>query len=182
MWRKVTRSGKLEWGQSHYKVDLVASFPGSPRAWTKNRKNCQNSETQLCVLSIIDMQLRVVAHWWSAYTELSPLYLLSTLYVTHVRKIPGPLPLFCTASDRKLGGTWEGGYRFRCPAGQHKQSQWAAYSMKCSYAFIWSLWLKSQKLAIIWNFFVSPHRIILFLLITACDYNSLKSFWNLKVF
>ena len=40
------------------------------------------TKARLCVLSIT--QLRAWAHRRSAYTQLSPLYLLSTLYVTHV--------------------------------------------------------------------------------------------------
>ena len=40
------------------------------------------TKTQLCVLSIT--QLQTWGHQRSAYAQLSPFYLLSTLYVTHV--------------------------------------------------------------------------------------------------
>ena len=50
-------------------------------------------------------------HLQSANTQLSPLYFLSTLYIIHLRNYsrPRPLPLFHTASNRKLGGAWEQG-------------------------------------------------------------------------
>ena len=110
-------------------------------------------------------------------------YVWGTLTI-HLRSIksslPFSLPLFCTASDAKLGRAWERGYKFRCPAGQYKQMQWAAHSMKSSLcAFSWSLWLKSQNLSN-WNFFVSPH--LLLLLIVAHDYNYLKIFLESGVF
>ena len=35
---------------------------------------------------------------------------LSTLYIIHVINYSRPLLLFCTSSDRKLGGAWEQGY------------------------------------------------------------------------
>ena len=67
------------------------------------------TKKQLRVLSIID-QLRAWAHRRSAYAQLSPLYPSLYPYVTHVINIiPGPLPLFRTASDGKLGGAWERG-------------------------------------------------------------------------
>ena len=59
------------------------------------------TKTQLHVLSI--MQLGVWAHQQSSYTQLSSLYLLSTLYLTHV------ILLFHTARDGKLGWGWERG-------------------------------------------------------------------------
>ena len=70
-----------------------------------------HTKAWLCVLTI--MPLRAWAHRRSAYAQLSLLYLCSTLYVTHMIKTtttkPGPLPLFCTASDVKLGGAKEWG-------------------------------------------------------------------------
>ena len=57
------------------------------------RINCQNGVTcsikaRLRVQSIT--QLRAWAHRRSAYAQLSPLYLLSTLYITHVIKYTRP--------------------------------------------------------------------------------------------
>ena len=58
----------------------------------------------------IDTQLHVWPHRQSAYTPLSPLHLLSTVYVTHVindSRLSTAFP-YC---DGKLGGAWEQGYR-----------------------------------------------------------------------
>ena len=43
----------------------------------------------------------------SAYVQVSPLYLLSTPYVTHVIIYFKPSTAFRTASDGKLGGAWK---------------------------------------------------------------------------
>ena len=50
------------------------------------------TKARLCVLSI--MSLWAWARQRSAYAQLSPLYLLSTLYVTHMRKDTRPSPAF----------------------------------------------------------------------------------------
>ena len=70
------------------------------------RINCQNgvptpTEARLCVLSIT--QLRVWARRRSAYAQLSPLHLLSTLYVTHVIKYSRPSTAFPYCKRRKAG-------------------------------------------------------------------------------
>ena len=62
-----------------------------------------------CRLSF-DKQLRAWAHQQSAYPQLSPLYLLSTLYITHMINYSRPSPAFHTASDGMLGRAWERGY------------------------------------------------------------------------
>ena len=59
------------------------------------------SKTRLRVLSIT--QLRAWAHRESAYAQLSPLYLLSTLYVTHVIKYSRPSTTFPYFKRRKAG-------------------------------------------------------------------------------
>ena len=51
----------------------------------------------------INTQLRAWAHRRSAYTQLSPLYLLSTLYVTHVIKYSRPSTAFPYCKRRKAG-------------------------------------------------------------------------------
>ena len=59
------------------------------------------TKARLYVLSIT--QLRAWAHRRSAYTQLSPLYLLSTLYVTHVIKYFKPSTAFPYCKRRKAG-------------------------------------------------------------------------------
>ena len=48
-------------------------------------------------------QLRAWARQWSAYAQLSPLYLLSTLYVTHVIKYSRPSTAFPYFKRQKAG-------------------------------------------------------------------------------
>ena len=57
------------------------------------------SKARLCVLSIT--QLQAWAHRRSAYAQLSPLYLLSILYVTHVIKYSRPSTAFPYFKRRK---------------------------------------------------------------------------------
>ena len=59
------------------------------------------SKARLGVLSIT--QLRAWARRRSAYAQLSPLYLLSTLYVTHVIKYSRPSTAFPYFKRRKAG-------------------------------------------------------------------------------
>ena len=56
---------------------------------------------RLRVLSI--MPLRAWAHRRSAYTQLSPLYLLYTLHITHMIKYTRPSPAFPYCKWRKVG-------------------------------------------------------------------------------
>ena len=58
-----------------------------------------NTKARLRVLSITP--LRAWAHRQSAYAQLSPLYLCSTLYVTHVIKKTRPSPAFPYCKRRK---------------------------------------------------------------------------------
>ena len=51
----------------------------------------------------------MVTHQQSTYTQLSPLYLLSILYVTHDKLFQAIYCFFCTASDGKLGRALEQG-------------------------------------------------------------------------
>jgi len=59
------------------------------------------TKARLRVLSI--MQLRACVHRRSSYAQLSPLYLLSTLYITHVIKYPRPSTAFLYCKRRKAG-------------------------------------------------------------------------------
>jgi len=47
-----------------------------------------------------------------AHSQLNPFYHPFYPDITHMRKDTRPLPLFCTATDRKLGRAWEQGYRW----------------------------------------------------------------------
>ena len=51
----------------------------------------------------VDMQLRVWAHRQSAYAQLSPLILLSTLYVTHLINYSRLSPALLYCKRRKAG-------------------------------------------------------------------------------
>ena len=71
------------------------------------RKNCQNGlllkHGYVYYRLWIDTQLCAWAHRQSAYAQLSPLYLLSTLYVTHVINYSRPSTAFPYRKRRKAG-------------------------------------------------------------------------------
>ena len=68
------------------------------------KKNCQNALTTTWLHVLMIIQLCVQALWWSTYDQLSPPYLLSTLYATIYTRLS---TTFHSAS--KLGRAYEWG-------------------------------------------------------------------------
>ena len=62
--------------------------------------------SQICVVSYLVAWLFSLFRAQCTHAQSNPFY----PDVTHVPKIPDPLPLYCTESDGKLGGAWERGY------------------------------------------------------------------------
>ena len=67
------------------------------------RIDCQNGSHKARLRKLSITQLWAWPHRRSAYAQLSPLYLLSTLYVTHMIKYSRPSTAFLYCKRRKAG-------------------------------------------------------------------------------
>ena len=100
-WSLYTPENGLQGGIKHQDSPFQALLKPSLHCCSKKLPEWAPTKTQLCVLWIA--QLHPCAAWQSAYAQLSPLYLLSIPYVTHVINCSRFSPTFLYRKWRKDG-------------------------------------------------------------------------------
>ena len=100
-WLLYTPENCLQGGIKHQDNPFQALLKPSLHCCSKKLPEWAPTKTQLCVLWIA--QLHPCAAWQSAYTQLSPLHLLSTSYVTRVINCSRLSPTFLYCKWQKDG-------------------------------------------------------------------------------